>query len=58
MLEYYEAKDIVEVFKARIETISKIYYWEGNRVQKTRNTRDTVLGREVYTVYPFVPLLF
>lgn len=35
MLEYYEANDVVEVFKVLIETISKIYYWEGSRVQKT-----------------------
>lgn len=50
MLEYYEANDVVEVFKVPIETISKIYYWEGSRVQKTWNTRGTVSGRGVFSL--------
>lgn len=37
MLEYYAAKNIVEMFNVPIETISNIpvYYWEGDRVSKT-----------------------
>lgn len=35
MLEYYAAKDVVEVFNVLIEIIFKIYYWEGHRMQKT-----------------------
>ena len=38
LLEYYPAKNVVEVFNGLTGTTSKIYYWEGSRVWSTKGT--------------------
>lgn len=56
MLEHCVTKNVVEVFNALIETISKIVWRVAG--YKGMIYQEHVCGREDFTVYLLVPLLF